>query len=97
MLDAVFDMALLNLMKQAGITDALKKIVLGGGSVTVDAEFLGEGAKDCVCGGECACHNGTQFLRVPHPPECQASGFDLCHRCDCGARGADPQAVKGMW
>jgi len=38
MADAVFDMTLMEIMRTTGMRDALKKIIMGGGSVTVETD-----------------------------------------------------------
>jgi hypothetical protein len=92
-LDDAFDWALFALLKQSGIRDALKNIVMGGGSVTVDIDP--EAAK-CVCGGACLCHGTAGLAAVPCPPGCPSIGhvFDGCHRCYC--QSPAPQAGQGV-
>ena len=41
----------------------------------------------CVCNGECLCHIVGGLGAQEHPIDCSASGFDICHLCNCVNNG----------
>ena len=68
------DTLCLGFLKTSGLRDALAKGL---------ANKAKQEAEECVCKGECSCHNLLQFGGTPCPPDCKTSGFDVCHRCHC--------------